>query len=297
MSARFKTVALFGRPQSDSLTSPILGDIERWLSKRGVTVLTPSSRSVRSIQAVGRRAELAIVVGGDGTMLGVARTLAPLGVPLVGINRGRLGFITDIPLSRWPSALEAIFDGHFEIEDRALIDAFAYRRDELFFHSRALNDVVISRSSRTGMIEIEVCVDDLFMYSPRADGLIVATPTGSTAYALSVNGPIMHPSLQGFVLAPVAPQALSARPIILPDHCEVELTIRHGKHSRINCDMQSFADLQVDDRVILRRSADASRFLHPPGYSYYATLRTKLNWHEVPGIATSRKDEPSCPES
>lgn len=289
MSARFKTVALFGRPQSDELTAPILGDIERWLQQRGVVVLTPSSRNTRSIQAVGRRAELAIVVGGDGTMLGIARTLAPLGVPVVGINRGRLGFITDIPIADWPTALTAIFDGRFEIEDRALIEAFAYRGDELFFHSRALNDVVISRSSRTGMIEIEVCVDDLFMYSPRADGLIVATPTGSTAYALSVNGPIMHPSLQGLVLAPVAPQALSNRPIILPDHCEVELTIRHGRHCRINCDMQSFADLQLNDKVILRRSADASRFLHPPGYSYYATLRSKLNWHEIPGIDSSRK--------
>ncbi|MDO4904617.1 MAG: NAD(+)/NADH kinase [Lautropia sp.] len=290
MSAHVKTVALFGRPQADDLTAPILGDIERWLRQRGIMVLTPTNRNnIRSIQSVGRRADLAIVVGGDGTMLGIARTLAPLGVPLVGVNRGRLGFITDIPISRWPSSLEAILDGHFEIEDRALIEVSAYRGDQLFFHSRALNDVVISRSSRTGLIEIEVCVDDLFMYSPRADGLIVATPTGSTAYALSVNGPIMHPSLQGFVLAPVAPQALSNRPIILPDHCEVELTIRHGKRSRLNCDMQSFADLQVGDRIILRRSADSSRFLHPPGYSYYATLRTKLNWHEIPGFETSRK--------
>lgn len=288
MSARFKTIALFGRPQSDGLDARILEDIESWLRERGLEVLTQTSRNTRLIQSVSRRADLAVIVGGDGTMLGVARTLAPLGVPVVGINRGRLGFITDIPISAWQPALDAILDGQFSIEERALIEAYAYRQDRLLFHARALNDVVISRSSRTGMIEIEVCVDGLYMYSPRGDGLIVATPTGSTAYALSVNGPIMHPSLQGFVLAPVAPQALSNRPIILPDHCEVELTLHHGHQSRLNCDMQSFSDLQEGDRVILRRSADASRFLHPPGYSYYATLRSKLNWHEIPGLEPRR---------
>lgn len=288
MSARFKTIALFGRPQSDGLDARILEDIESWLRGRGLEVLTQTSRNTRLIQSVSRRADLAVIVGGDGTMLGVARTLAPLGVPVVGINRGRLGFITDIPISAWQPALDAILDGQFSIEERALIEAYAYRQDRLLFHARALNDVVISRSSRTGMIEIEVCVDGLYMYSPRGDGLIVATPTGSTAYALSVNGPIMHPSLQGFVLAPVAPQALSNRPIILPDHCEVELTLHHGHQSRLNCDMQSFSDLQEGDRVILRRSADASRFLHPPGYSYYATLRSKLNWHEIPGLEPRR---------
>ena len=288
MSARFKTIALFGRPQSDGLDARILEDIESWLRARGLEVLTQTSRNTRLIQSVSRRADLAVIVGGDGTMLGVARTLAPLGVPVVGINRGRLGFITDIPISAWQPALDAILDGQFSIEERALIEAYAYRQDRLLFHARALNDVVISRSSRTGMIEIEVCVDGLYMYSPRGDGLIVATPTGSTAYALSVNGPIMHPSLQGFVLAPVAPQALSNRPIILPDHCEVELTLHHGHQSRLNCDMQSFSDLQEGDRVILRRSADASRFLHPPGYSYYATLRSKLNWHEIPGLEPRR---------
>lgn len=288
MNARFNTVALFGRPQADGPDAHILEDVAEWLTERGLTVLHQTSRNTRLIQTVGRRADLAVIVGGDGTMLGVSRTLAPLGVPVVGINRGRLGFITDIPLSHWREALTAILNGQFTIEERALLEAYAYRADKLLFHARALNDVVISRSSRTGMIEIEVSVDGLYMYNPRGDGLIVATPTGSTAYALSVNGPIMHPSLQGFVMAPVAPQALSNRPIILPDHCEVELTIRNGKRSRLNCDMQSFADLQEGDRVLLRRSADSSRFLHPPGYSYYATLRSKLNWHEIPGLEPRR---------
>ena len=283
MIARFKTIALFGRPQTDGLAE-ILDQIARWLKRRGITVLIQSNRSTRSLQSLGRRAELGIIVGGDGTMLGIARTLAPLGLPVVGINLGRLGFITDITFSHWEEALEAILEGNFEVEDRALIDATVIRRGRTIFHSRALNDVVVSRSSRAGMIEIEVKVDGLFMYNPRADGLIVATPTGSTAYALSANGPILHPALQGLVMVPVAPQALSNRPIVLPDHCEVELTVVAGRNPRVNCDMQSFADLQLDDQIEIRRSADSSRFLHPPGYSYYATLRAKLNWHEMPSL-------------
>ena len=283
MTARFKTVALFGRPHTDGLTG-ILDQIARWLKRRGVDVLIQTNRNTRALQSLGRRAELGIIVGGDGTMLGIARTLAPLGLPLVGVNLGRLGFITDITFSDWKQALGAIMDGAFEVEDRALIDATAVRHGRRIFHARALNDVVVSRSSRAGMIEIEVKVDGLFMYSPRADGLIVATPTGSTAYALSANGPILHPALQGIVMVPVAPQALSNRPIVLPDHCEVELTVVGGRNPRVNCDMQSFADLQTGDQVVLRRSADSSRFLHPPGYSYYATLRSKLNWHEMPSL-------------
>ena len=283
MSARFQTIALFGRPKTEGLPA-ILERISRWLTRRGVTVLVQANLSTRSLQSLGRRADLGIIVGGDGTMLGIARTLAPLGLPVVGINLGRLGFITDIPFARWQEALTAILAGDFEIEDRALIDTTVRRRGKQIFRSRALNDVSVSRSSRAGMIEIEVKVDGLFVCNQRADGLIVATPTGSTAYSLSSNGPILHPSLQGLVMVPVAPQALSNRPIVLPDHALIELRIIDGRNPRINCDMQSFADLQENDIVELRRSADASRFLHPPGYSYYATLRSKLNWHEMPSL-------------
>ena len=168
MTARFKTIALFGRPQTDGLAD-ILDQISGWLKRRGITVLIQTNRSTRALQSLGRRAELGIIVGGDGTMLGIARTLAPLGVPLVGINLGRLGFITDITFSHWEESLDAILEGNFEVEDRALIDVAVVRRGRAIFHSRALNDVVVSRSSRAGMIEIEVKVDGTFMYSPRAD--------------------------------------------------------------------------------------------------------------------------------
>ena len=272
MSSQFKTIALFGRPRTEGLDA-ILASVERWLTRRGVKVLVQHNQDKRTILALGRRADLGIIVGGDGTMLGVARTLAPLGLPVVGINLGRLGFITDIP---------------FELEDRALLDVTAHRRTQSLFHSLALNDVTLSRSSRAGMIEVEVKVDGVFMYSERADGIILATPTGSTAYSLSASGPILHPMLQGLVLVPVAPQALSNRPIVLPDHAVIELHVIDGRNPRVNCDMQNFAELQRDDVVVVRRSAHSSRFLHPPGYSYYATLRSKLNWHEMPHLKPRR---------
>jgi NAD+ kinase len=226
-----------------------------------------------------------VIVGGDGTMLGIARELAPHGVPLVGINFGRLGFITDIPLLRWPEALGAVLDGHFVAENRSILKARVSRDSQVIFESSAVNDVVISRSSRAGMIDVQVHVDGIYMYSQRADGLIVATPTGSTAYALSCNGPILHPSLEGIVLVPVAPQALSNRPIVLPAKSVISMSVAEGRETRVNCDMQTFADLQLGDLLEVSRADYTCRFLHPSGYSYYATLRSKLNWHEMPSLA------------
>jgi NAD+ kinase len=217
-------------------------------------------------------------------MLGIARELAPYEVPLIGINFGRLGFITDIPLLQWAEALGAVLDGQFEAEDRILLDTTVTRDGEVVFEAQALNDVVVSRSSRAGMIDIKVQVDGLYMYGQRADGLIVATPTGSTAYALSCNGPILHPSLGGIVLVPVAPQALSNRPIVVPDSSVIRLSVADGREPRVNCDMQTFADLQIGDVIEVRRAKVKSRFLHPIGYSYYATLRSKLHWHEMPSL-------------
>lgn len=292
-AARFQTVALFGRHQSEGVAQTLL-EIATFLRQRGIRVLYEAGATgmpegagpiAAPFDEIGRQADLAIIVGGDGTMLGIARELAPYGVPLAGINFGRLGFITDIPLLQWAEALGAVLDGQFEAEDRTLLKARVTRNGEQVFEASALNDVVVSRSSRAGMIDIQVHVDGLYMYGQRADGLIVATPTGSTAYALSCNGPILHPSLGGFVLVPVAPQALSNRPIVLPDSSVVRLSVVDGREPRVNCDMQTFADLQIGDVIEVRRAEYRSRFLHPVGYSYYATLRSKLNWHEMPSLA------------
>src|SRR5690606_24263869 len=162
------------------------------------------------------------------------------------------------------------------------------RNQEIVWSALAMNDVVVNRSSRTGMIELQVHVDDLYMYSQRADGLIVATPIGSTAYALSANGPILHPQVQGIVMVPVAPQALSNRPIVLPDDVTITIRVVKGRGPRVAGDMQVFSDLHVGDDIIVQRAPFRCRFLHPPDYTYYATLRGKLNWHELP-ILQQRK--------
>jgi NAD+ kinase len=292
MSRPFKTVALFGKYQSEGVAET-LGQIGAYLDQRGLRVLYESGFGTAaagkidacSIEQIGRDADLAVIVGGDGTMLGIARALAPYGVPLAGINFGRLGFITDIPLLQWSDALGALLDGQYEAEERTLLQTQVRRDGTVVFEASALNDVVVSRSSRAGMIDIQVHVDGLFMYGQRADGLIVATPTGSTAYALSCNGPILHPALAGLVLVPVAPQALSNRPIVLPDTSVIRMSVVEGREPRVNCDMQTFAELQVGDVIEIRQAAFRSRFLHPRGYSYYTTLRSKLNWHEMPNLA------------
>jgi NAD+ kinase len=288
----FQTVALVGRFRSNGIADT-LDRIEEFLRQRGLAVLRlaggdeASSGGKTPLDLHADAIDLAIVVGGDGTMLGIARELAPHGVPVIGINHGRLGFMTDIPLERWSEALAAILDGQFEAEERTLLDARVLRDGEqtIAFEARALNDVVVGRGFVGRMIELNVEVDGKFMYTQRADGLIVATPTGSTAYALSANGPILHPQLGGIVLVPVAPQALSNRPIVLPDSSCVTVRIGEETDARVNCDMQTFSDLHPGDRIVIARSAHRIRFLHPSGYSYFATLRGKLAWQALPVLS------------
>ena len=288
----FQTVALVGRFRSSGIEQT-LDQIEVFLRSRGLDVIRPitstdNAGDVKSLARLPAHAiDLAIVVGGDGTMLGIARELAPSGVPVIGINHGRLGFMTDIPLDRWTEALAAILDGHYEAEERTLLDTRVLRDpdSQVPFEARALNDVVVGRGLVGRMLELNVEVDGKFMYTQRADGLIIATPTGSTAYALSANGPILHPPLSGIVLVPVAPQALSNRPIVLPDTCTVTVRIGDETDARVNCDMQTFSDLHPGDRIVIQRSAHRIRFLHPSGYSYFATLRGKLAWQALPVLS------------
>ena len=247
-----------------------------------------------STAELGEQADAAIVVGGDGTMLGIARQLAPFNVPLIGINQGRLGFMTDIRLDSMVAVLTEMLEGRYEVEERTLLSGRIFRaasadapdeRDEIL-SALALNDIVVSRGAISGMVELTVDVDDRFMYSQRSDGLIVSTPTGSTAYSLSANGPIMHPGLRGFLMVPIAPHSLSNRPIALPDSCRIDITITGGKEVGINFDMQSFKALTLGDRVSIERAPMTIRFLHPVGYSYFATLRQKLHWNEAPNVTT-----------
>lgn len=293
----FKTVAIVGKYMAAGIEQS-LSDIAEFLGKTGRTVVieseTAQSVSLPGLTTmtpseIGQHADVAIVVGGDGTMLGIARQLAPYKVPLIGINLGRLGFMTDISQEGMIPVLADMLDGKLESEQRTLLEGSVVRAGETIFHALAFNDVVVARGATTGMAELKVEVDGRFMYNQRSDGLIISTPTGSTAYALSAGGPLLHPSLSGMVLVPIAPHALSNRPIVVPDSCTIMIEIMGGRDISVNFDMQSLASLQHHDRIFVRRSANAITFLHPEGWSYYDTLREKLHWHEYPSVAGQLK--------
>jgi NAD+ kinase len=232
------------------------------------------------VPAIGRHCNLALVVGGDGTMLGIGRQLARFGVPLVGINQGRLGFMTDIPFDHFHERLRPMLHGAFDEEARALMAASVWRDGRCVYEATALNDVVVNRGAVASMIELRVEVDGHFVANQRADGLIIASPTGSTAYALSAGGPLLHPTIGGWVMVPIAPHTLSNRPVVLPSDSEIAVEIVAGKDASANFDMQTLTSLMHGDRIVVRRSPHALRLLHPVGWNYFDTLRKKLHWNE-----------------
>ncbi len=227
----------------------------------------------------------AIVIGGDGTMISAARVLAPHKIPLIGINNGRLGFVTDVNLQDVTEQIPLILGGKYFIEQRNILQGNIINQGKDHFNSLAVNDIVISRSSARGMIEVAVYVNQEYMCTQRADGLIISTATGSTAYALSVGGPILHPQIQGIILAPIAPHSLSDRPIVVP--AESKIMIKVGGNNvqcAANFDMQSYNQLYSDYEVHIEQSAHKALFVHGAHYSYYETLRKKLHWQEHGGI-------------
>lgn len=288
MTVRFKHVALVGKYQAEGIR-PLLEDIAQFLTRLGLEVSYEAQTALAagetahgalSPEEIGAQCDLAVVVGGDGTMLGIARELARYDLPLVGINQGRLGFITDIPVGQFREALAPIIAGDFEEEQRAMLAGEVWRDERCIFEGLSMNDVVVSRGATASMVELRVDVGDEFVANMRADGLIVATPTGSTAYSLSAGGPILHPGIGGWVVVPIASHTLSNRPIVLPDAGEIRITIVAGRDASANFDMQSLASLLHGDQIRVRRSPHRVRFLHPRGWSYYATLRRKLRWYE-----------------
>jgi NAD+ kinase len=287
MAERFRHVAIVGKHQAPGIR-PVLEEIAQFLCSQGLDVSLEAETALNtgltgydalSHDELGKACDLAVVVGGDGTMLGFAREMARHGVPLLGINQGRLGFITDIPIERWRESLAPVLAGDYEVEPRAMLEGAVLRDGESIFSGLALNDVVVSRGGTAGMVELKIEVGEQFVANMRADGLIVASPTGSTAYALSAGGPILHPSIAGWLLVPIAPHTLSNRPIVLPDLGEVRMEILAGRDASVNFDMQSLASLLHGDTITVRRSQHQVRFLHPQGWSYYATLRRKLRWY------------------
>jgi len=248
-----------------------LSELRDFLRKRGCEVL-PEGET---------KADLAIVVGGDGTMLAAARELVRHRVPLVGINQGRLGFMTDIGHDHMQAGVGAILDGKYAIEERSLLEAEIMRAGKSALRTIALNEAVIGKGSQGRLIEFELSVDGEFVYRLRADGIIVSTPTGSTAYALSAQGPILHPAVPALTLVPLNPHTLSARPVSVSDRSVIEIMMVHALDARAHFDGLALADMAEGDRLVLKRSADVVRFVHPPGYRYFATLREKLGWSEA----------------
>jgi NAD+ kinase len=285
-----KTIALVVRQNTDGIETPVQS-IVNFLQAAGHTVVFEVETALHvglpdipamTAPEIGQHADAAIVMGGDGTMLGIARQLAPFDVPLIGINQGRLGFMTDIPIEGMLPVLAEILSGRCKAERRSLLEGKVVRDGEEILLGLAVNDVVVARGAGAGMAELRVDVDGHFMYNQRSDGLIISTPTGSTAYALSAGGPLLHPSLGGIVLVPIAPHALSNRPIVLPDSSQIMIEVVRGRDISINFDMQTFASLIQQDRVVIERSPHTITFLHPESWSYYHTLREKLHWNEYP---------------
>jgi NAD+ kinase len=288
MKSKFRHVALIGKYHAQGSRSALEG-IAQYLGAQGCEVAieedTASNAGITTypilnVAQIGAQCDLGLVVGGDGTMLGIGRLLAQFGVPLVGINQGRLGFITDIAFEEYQTTLAPILQGHYDEDPRWMMQAKVVRDGHCVFNATAMNDVVVNRGASAGMVELRVEVDGRFVANQRADGLISASPTGSTAYSLSAGGPLLHPSIGGWILVPIAPHNLSNRPIVLSDQGEVAVEIVAGRDASANFDMQTLTSLLHGDRIIVRRSEHQVRFLHPVGWSYFDTLRKKLHWNE-----------------
>jgi NAD+ kinase len=284
----FKTVAVVGKSDAPSLPD-ILEQLSTVLQARGIaTVMDPLTAgaarkppgAVVEMASLPAKADLAIVVGGDGTLIAAARLMADHGVPLVGVNLGRLGFLTDIPADSAAQAIEAVLAGDFVPEQRLLLAGSVRRGARTMIAATAMNDIVVSRGAVGSMIEFAVTVDGEFIYSLRADGLIVATPTGSTAYALSAGGPILHPALQAIALVPISPHTLSNRPVAIRSTSKVEITLVRGLDARANFDVQTHFELEHGDVVCVQAAPKPATLLHPRGYRYFSMLRQKLRWTE-----------------
>jgi NAD+ kinase len=265
----FRRIALIGKPSSPEIEGS-LREMQRFLEQRGCEVLEPGDT----------KADLAIVIGGDGTMLAAARNLVRHGVALIGVNQGRVGFMTDIGRDDMQAGIGAVLDGKFLIEERSLLDAEILREGKSVLRTLALNEAVVGKGAQGRLIEFELSIDGEFVYALRADGVIVATPTGSTAYAMSAQGPILHPAVPALALVPLNPHTLSARPVSVSDTSRIEISLVRAVDARAHFDGFALTDMQEGDRLTLKRSADTVRFVHPPGYRYFATLREKLGWSE-----------------
>lgn len=299
MAKRFKTIGLIGKYGDPSLHN-ILGELSSFLKTRHIHVLLDEVTAhtvpdlgveVASRTEIGERCELAIIIGGDGTLLNVVRSLADRGVPLLGINLGRLGFLVDVSPSQMLETVDEVLNGIYVEEQRCLLQTAIEREGTQIGHSDAFNDVAIHKSNVARMIELETYINGHYVHTVRADGLVVSSPTGSTAYALSAGGPIVHPTLDAIMLVPICPHTLSNRPLVIPGDSRIEIVLRDGGQTevQVTCDGQVGHGLLPGDRIRIRRKEQPARLIHPAAYDYYEILREKLHWGDRPDAAPSSR--------
>jgi NAD+ kinase len=295
--SKFKTIGLVGRPGHNGVVTTLERLLTILADKAVTVVLDADTAQLLDSPAVAQyprgelshHCDLVVVVGGDGSMLNVAKTMASDQVPVIGVNRGRLGFLTDILPEELEQRLDEVLNDQFTVEKRFLLDASLQRGSEREHLGSALNDVVLHPGKAAQMIEFELFVDGQFVYSQESDGLIVATPTGSTAYALSAGGPIMHPGLDAVVLVPMYPHSLSSRPIVVDGQSEICIRVaeKNNLQPLLSCDGEERYSARAGDELIVRKKTVPLTMIHPPGHSFYQACRSKLGW----GSRLVRRDD------
>ena len=289
MKKIFEVIAIIGKPRDLSATNTH-HTLYQWLTEKGYQVLVDDRLSdllpdlpqscFSSLLDIGQHSDLAIVVGGDGNMLGAARVLSRFDISVIGVNRGNLGFLTDLDPDNFEVPLQAVLDGEYVQENRFLLETEVHRHGQIKSHNAALNEAVLHPGQVAHMIEFEVYIDDKFAFSQRSDGLIVSTPTGSTAYSLSGGGPILSPNLNAISLVPMFPHTLSSRPLVVDGNCRIKLLISPDNRGtlEVSCDGQISLPVSPGDEVQIFQSPSYLQLVHPKDYSYYHVLRNKLGW-------------------
>ncbi len=288
MPQRFPRIGIIGK-FGDPGIAATLSELYRYLLGRGhgVVLDSQSAELIKEVKAAGlpikqlpEHCDLVIAVGGDGTFLTAARAAADFEIPLLGVNLGRLGFLTDISPEQLLNRLEQILLGHYKTEQRWMLQASIIRDGQIIHQQTAVNEVVVHRWVTPSMIEIVTSIDGIYLNSQRSDGLIVATPTGSTAYSLSAGGPILHPTLNALVLVPLNPHTLSNRPIVIDDQAEIEIRFCQTKqiNALVTCDHMEIPDVLIGDKIVIKKAEKPIRILHPEDHDFFHILRSKLNW-------------------
>ncbi len=287
MQTPFKTIGILGKrsdPGIATTLSVLLGYLKQHCSviiaQENADVIDDPTLAYCPADQLGQRCDLVIAVGGDGTFLSAARVTADFDVPVIGVNLGRLGFLADISPSELPGKLHRMLQGHYVEEKRGILHTKVIRDKRIIHEETAVNEVAIHRWVTPSMIEIVTKIDNVFLNSQRSDGLIVSTPTGSTAYSLSAGGPILHPALNALVLVPLNPHTLSNRPIVINDSAEIEISFCQTKqiNALVTCDHIEIPDVLISDKILIKKHPKPVRILHPEGHDFFQILRTKLNW-------------------